>query len=206
MRCVLINLLRGLGDRYDRRLFLHKGNKVVNKESALVYRCRCVDKGSNAVCDRVQRARVKAVVTDRKPSDKNAKCDNGIENAVDDRRYDRNSDKPRALRNDQLAKTRIVFFEYPVVPVDKGIGKIEDSDLFDKVLVDKQAREVGKLSAILRTPTHVLEMLSSVNEGNDSRGYRNDHNTKRHPPHIRNPCENEYVAYELDDRGNDREG
>ena len=128
--------LSRLGQRRDYRpLLVHEGNHVVDEKRPLVYRCGRRDKRADSGGNAGQRTGVEREVTDLILSPRHPAGDIDKQQAVDDRRDERNPDLKPALLKEQLLQPAEILRKYAVVPVDEGIGQPEHSDLLDHVLV-----------------------------------------------------------------------
>ena len=85
----------GLPSRRNLRLAFHKGNKVINEESSLVYRSRCADERGDVSRNGHESARIQGVITDHILAVKHALGKYQVKHAIDKRGEDGHDHPPQ---------------------------------------------------------------------------------------------------------------
>ena len=91
----------------------------------------------------------------------------------------------------------IIAFEDFFIPVGKGVGKVEELDLFDKILIGKKSAVLGHLTAFFGMMPRVAEKSFTVYEMNERGGKRHQDYHYRSPR--QNRAENHDIAYKTDE-------
>ena len=180
--------------------FVHKRDQIVNEERSLVNGSGRCDQSADAGSNGCNGACIKGVIANHDLSGKYLSGYQNIKYQVGNAGNDTNGNMPCALAENQPAQTFIICCKRLRKSADERIRQIVHAHLFDQILIHQQVGEIIHLPALLGTPSHIAEVLSSVNEVDDCRRYGNRYDHQRCPGKPR-CCEKDYqIAHKLNDR------